>query len=86
LLEAFKGVPCTFRTLDGRNLTIAVDEQICPQTCKLVEGEGMPIEGSDDKGDLFLTFEIEFPAQFQLATKQCLINALQRNEEQIASN
>lgn len=46
----------------------------------------MPIEGSDDKGDLFLTFEIEFPAQFQLATKQCLINALQRNEEQIASN
>ena len=57
-------MPCAFRTLDGRNMTVAIDEQICPQTCKLVENEGMPIEGTTEKGDLFLTFDIEFPSQF----------------------
>ena len=86
LLEAFECLPCTFRTLDGRTLTVAVDEQICPQTCKLVENEGMPIEGLYEKGDLYLTFEVEFPTQFQLSTKQRLIGALERNEQQLAGN
>lgn len=67
LLDAFENKPCTFRTLDKRTKTVAIDEQICPQTCKLIENEGMPIEGSTEKGDLFLTFEVEFPTQFQLA-------------------
>ena len=34
--------PVTIQTLDGRLLQIALDEQICPQTCKLIQGEGMP--------------------------------------------
>jgi len=64
-------------------MTIAIDEQICPQTCKLVENEGMPIEGSDEKGNLYLTFDIEFPSQFKIGTKQCMISALQRNADQL---
>ena len=84
LQQAFENAPCAFRTLDGRNLTIACDEQICPQTCKLVENEGMPMEGTEQKGNLYLTFDIEFPTQFQLATKQTIISALQASEAQIA--
>lgn len=85
LLDAFEGRPHRFQTLDGRALCIAVDEQICPQTCKLVADEGMPIEGTREKGNLYLTFDIEFPTQFKLETKQRVMGALQRNEEQTAT-
>ena len=64
LQQAFECGPCRFRTLDGRTLSVACDEQICPQTCKLVEDEGMPIEGSAEKGSLYLRFDIQFPSQF----------------------
>lgn len=76
LQQAFDCVPCAFRTLDGRALTIACDEQIAPQTCKLVEDEGMPVEGTTQKGNLYMTFDIQFPTQFQLETKQRVIAAL----------
>ena len=76
LQQAFECVPCAFRTLDGRAMTIAVDEQIAPQTCKLLEDEGMPVEGTTQKGNLYMTFDIQFPTQFQLETKQRVIAAL----------
>jgi DnaJ-class molecular chaperone len=76
LQAAFEGTPCSFRTLDGRALTIAIDEQICPQTCKLVEDEGMPVEKSETRGNLYLRFDIQFPSAFQLETKQRVIAAL----------
>ena len=82
LQQAFESAPCAFRTLDGRALTIAIDEQIAPSTCKLLEDEGMPVEGTDQKGNLYMTFDIQFPTQFQLETKQRVIAALQANEEQ----
>lgn len=81
LLETFEGIPCSFRTLDGRSLTIAIDEQICPQTCKLVEDEGMPVEKTETRGNLYLRFAIQFPSSFQLETKQRVTAALMRNEE-----
>ena len=85
LLDAFECKPCSFSTLDGRRLTIAIDEQISPQSCKLIEDEGMPVEGSDTRGNLYLTFAIEFPTQFALETKQRMLAALERNEEQLAA-
>ena len=84
LQEAFECIPCSFRTLDGRFLTIACDEQISPQTCKLVADEGMPIEGTEQKGNLYLRFDLQFPSQLCLETKQRMIAALSTNEEQLA--
>lgn len=69
LQQAFESNPVSFRALDGRSLTYACDEQIAPQTCKLIEDEGMPIQGTAEKGSLFLMFEVEFPTQFTLETK-----------------
>ena len=86
LLDAFQCAPVSFRTLDGRNITIAIDEQIAPSTCKLLENEGMPIEGSTERGNLYMKFDIQFPTQFQLETKQRMIDALQCNEELLAGN
>ena len=45
----------------------------------------MPIENSREKGNLYLTFEIEFPKQFQLESKQRMIGALERNAEQLSA-
>ena len=72
--------------MDGRSITIAIDEQISPSTCKLLESEGMPIEGSSERGNLYMKFDIQFPSQFQLETKQRMISALQSNEELLAGN
>ena len=45
----------------------------------------MPVEGSTEKGNLYLTFDIEFPCRMKQETKQCLITALQQNEELTAA-
>ena len=45
----------------------------------------MPIEGTDQRGNLYLTFDIQFPSRMDQAAKQGLISALQQNEE-LASN
>ena len=44
----------------------------------------MPVENTATKGNLFMTFDIQFPTQFQLETKQRVIEALKSNEETVA--
>lgn len=71
LVEALNSVPVSILTIDGRRLTITMDEIISPQTVRLVKGEGMPIFNKDEviqhllfkekKGDLYIKFEISFP-------------------------
>lgn len=34
LVDAIKGTPVSVKTLDGRQLTLVVDELISPQTCR----------------------------------------------------
>ena len=55
--------------LDGRFVLLAVDQVITPKTIKKIEGEGMVTYDKKDysdalrtqRGDLYVTFEIEFP-------------------------
>ncbi len=71
LVSALNSEPVPLNTLDGRRLTIAMDEIISPQTVKVVKSEGMPIYSKEDpihnllfkekKGDLYIKFEIFFP-------------------------
>lgn len=98
LEDALNQKPVTFKTLDGRNLTIAIDVQICPQICKLVENEGMPKTSTPEfksnpklhllpfnqipRGSLYLKFDISFPSHFNQETLTALINALKKNEEE----
>ena len=63
---------------------MTLDEIITPQTVKLVKGEGMPIapsQNSEDlmnhlktvpempKGDLYIKFDIHFPAKMSNSCK-----------------
>lgn len=71
LVQALNSVPVTLVTLDGRKLSIAMDEIISPQTVKVVKSEGMPIFDKNDlvsnilykekKGSLYIKFHIDFP-------------------------
>ena len=86
LEQAFEQKPHTFTTLDGRKVTLAFDELISPQTCRLLSGEGMPMESSNKtrtKGDMYVRFAISFPKQFAAECRQKLVAALHANREQI---
>jgi DnaJ homolog subfamily B member 4 len=58
-------------TLDGRTLSLPIDEIVTPSTCKKVVGEGMPIFfkpkdvkdylNEPQKGSLFVKFNFIFP-------------------------
>lgn len=47
--------------LDGREVVIERDEITQPGYIEIIEGEGMPILGSDVKGKLYVTFKVNIP-------------------------
>ncbi|KAL9340016.1 hypothetical protein Peur_066235 [Populus x canadensis] len=68
--EAFTGYTVHLTTLDGRNLTLPINDVIHPNYQKVVPNEGMPILGDPSKrGVLKIKFDIRFPTR---------INALQK--------
>jgi DnaJ-class molecular chaperone len=68
--EAFTGYTGRIITLDGRNLTLPINDVIHPNYQKVVPNEGMPILGDPSKrGVLKIKFDIRFPTR---------INALQK--------
>ena len=89
LKDALNSTPVIFNHLDGRMLNIAMDEIINPDTCKVVKGEGMPIIDQtnpiesvaldNQKGDLFIKFDIQFPDYINDKKKQRIIELLEGN-------
>ncbi|CAK7322698.1 unnamed protein product [Dovyalis caffra] len=62
--EAFTGYTVHLITLDGRKLTISIDDVIHPNYQKVVLNEGMPILGDPTKrGMLKIKFDIRFPTR-----------------------
>lgn len=80
LNEALCGFSFKLETLDSRVLTLHVEDVIAPQQSFKVSGEGMPIRknGSDtnEKGDLYIIFLVEFPKILPADTKLKLKNLL----------
>jgi len=90
LEQALLSEPVKIKALDGRNIIATIDEIITPQTIKIVEGEGMPISqsptadalahltgvGQLPKGNLYIRFDIKFPAKISNNHKQALISIL----------
>lgn len=64
LAEALTGVTVNLTTLDGRNLTIPVNNVINPNYEEVVPREGMPIrKDSSTRGNLRIKFIIKFPSR-----------------------
>ena len=62
--------------LDGRGICLNVQQPkgkvLRPDQVLKVEGEGMPMKRSDEKGDLYLTISIAFPEDGWLETQQAV--------------
>ncbi|KAK4396117.1 DnaJsubfamily B member 13 [Sesamum angolense] len=64
LVEALTGYTVQVTTLDGRNLTIPINNIVSPTYEEVVKGEGMPIpKEPGKKGNLRIKFNIKFPSR-----------------------
>ncbi|KAL7169639.1 hypothetical protein ACSBR2_034641 [Camellia fascicularis] len=64
LVDALTGYTAQITTLDGRNLTVAINSIISPTYEEVVKGEGMPIpKEPSKKGNLRIKFNIKFPTR-----------------------
>ncbi|KAJ4834260.1 hypothetical protein Tsubulata_019629 [Turnera subulata] len=64
LMEALTGYTAQVTTLDGRTLTIPINNVISPTYEEVVKGEGMPIPKEPSKrGNLRIKFNIKFPSK-----------------------
>jgi DnaJ homolog subfamily B member 4 len=64
LAEALTGCTVDVPTLDGRNLTVAINNVIYPGYEEVVLREGMPIpKDPSKKGNLRIKFSIKFPSR-----------------------
>lgn len=69
LAEALTGFNrVVLKHLDGRGIQISQPKGkiLRPGQCLKIEGEGMPVKRSDEKGDLYLMVNIQFPEDGQL--------------------
>lgn len=77
LEDALCGTKLSVRTLDGRTLSVPVNEVISPGYLKTVPGEGMPISKSPgSKGDLLIKFNVVFPSYIPESKKTQLRSLL----------
>jgi len=68
LSSALCGSLLELRLLDDRLLTIALNEISTPYSEKIVSGEGLP-KSDGTRGNLIITFQIQFPEQLTLEQK-----------------
>ncbi|MCD9641239.1 hypothetical protein HAX54_027328 [Datura stramonium] len=70
LAEALTGSTVHLTTLDGRSLTIPINNVIQPNTEHVVPGEGMPLpKDPSKKGNLRIKFDIKFPVRLTATQK-----------------
>ena len=60
-------------SIDGRTIVVPVNDVINPQTVIRIENEGMVVEGrGEEKGNLYIKFDIYFPNFVSLENKERL--------------
>lgn len=75
LADALCGCVVDVPTLDGRILSVPVNQIVAPGATKVVPGEGM-VTAEGTKGDLILAFDISFPKTLKAEQKAALKKAL----------
>ncbi|XP_076182245.1 dnaJ homolog subfamily B member 13 [Ptiloglossa arizonensis] len=82
LREALTGTVVTVNTLDDRTLRIPITSVITPDYRKCVLGEGLPLsETPKEKGNLVMTFNIEFPVYVPVANKTYIQRAFDTSDD-----
>ncbi|KAI3386753.1 hypothetical protein SNEBB_004755 [Seison nebaliae] len=84
LLEALTGLMVSIPTLDGRRLDIRMTDIIHPNYSKKIPNEGMPyVDETEKRGDLIITFEIEYPKKLSLKKRSLVPMILSRTNKRI---
>ncbi|KAM4727011.1 dnaJ homolog subfamily B member 13 [Anableps anableps] len=74
---ALTGFSLDVQTLDGRLLTIPVNDIVNPLYKKVLNGEGMPLpQDPSQRGNLIITFDTEFPEKLCAESKHLIKQAL----------
>ncbi|XP_034191882.1 dnaJ homolog subfamily B member 13 isoform X1 [Osmia lignaria lignaria] len=82
LREALTGTVVTVNTLDDRTLRIPITSVIAPNYRKYILKEGLPLpENPKDKGNLIITFNIEFPVYLPVSNKTYIKKAFDTSED-----
>ncbi|KAI4383326.1 hypothetical protein MLD38_009176 [Melastoma candidum] len=77
LAEALSGTTVNVSTLDGRTLTIPINNIIHPNYEEVVRGEGMPLQKDPSKrGNLRIKFDVKFPRRLSTDQKAGIKNLL----------
>eukprot|EP00536_Pseudo-nitzschia_multiseries_P003006 jgi/Psemu1/252224/estExt_Genewise1Plus.C_430021 len=76
LVDALTGFSLTLKQLDGVEFTFTIDDIVeCDETLR-IPGKGMPRRSGRGHGDLFLTFEVDFPEALSPQQKKKLRDVL----------
>jgi len=79
LHDALVGCLLQIPTIDGRVLAVQLNEVIQPGTQKRIPGEGLPLPKSPgQRGDMIVTFEVEFPTNLSMQQRQELASLVPR--------
>ncbi|KAM8834455.1 dnaJ homolog subfamily B member 13-like [Synchiropus picturatus] len=77
LEKALTGCSVEVETLDGRQINIPINDIVHPAYRKVVAGEGMPhFQDPARRGDLILTFDIQFPKSLSYERREQIRQAL----------
>jgi len=72
LVDALTGFSLTLEQLDGEEFTVTFDDIIeCDEVLR-IPGKGMPRRSGNGFGDLFITFEVDFPESITPGQKEKL--------------
>ncbi|CAJ1064196.1 dnaJ homolog subfamily B member 13 [Xyrichtys novacula] len=74
---ALTGFSVDVETLDGRVLTIPINDIVHPTYKKVVPGQGMPLpQDPSQRGNLIITFDVKFPEKLSAESRQLIKQAL----------
>lgn len=76
LAESLTRLSKTFEHLDKRFLTIIEEGPIRHGTIKQIPKEGMPINDTSSKGNLYIFFDVEYPKSLSFDAKDSIYTAL----------
>lgn len=76
LVDALVGFTHKFKHLDGHEVTIEVTDPVECDEIQKVKGEGMPRRSGNGFGDLFVTWEVNFPDGLTQAQKDAIEKVL----------
>ncbi|XP_073138594.1 uncharacterized protein [Henckelia pumila] len=78
LVEALTGCTLAVPLLEGRVMSMDIDDIIYPGHKKIIEGQGMPRQNDPKtRGNLIITFSVEFPKELTEEQRSNIVDILQ---------